>query len=133
MAKESVTAADAAQHEVMQKIRAAAVHDEDVLEKLKKSVGLSAAAKIQEAIENANKLSAGAISFDENRNTQVQKVSELLDGVQRMAGKAAIPLQMMHAEDEEASLKVRDDREADAHLKHTSCNMQKITSQAHVM
>lgn len=127
-AKESVTAADAAQHEVMQKIRAAAVHDEDVLEKLKKSVGASAASKIQEAIENANKLSAGAISFDENRNTQVQKVSELLDGVQRMAGKAAIPLQMMHAEDEEASLKVRDDREADAHLKHTSCNMQKITT-----
>lgn len=127
-AKENVGAADGAQHEVMQKIRAAAVHDEDVLEKVKKSVGSPAAAKIQEAIEHANKLSDGAISFDEARNKQVQKVSELLDGVQRMAGKAAIPLQMMHAEDEEASLKVRDDREADAHLKHTSCNMEKITA-----
>jgi len=127
-AKESVGAADGAQHEVMQKIRAAAVHDEDVLEKVKKSVGTPAAAKIQEAIGHANKLSDGAIAFDESRNQQVQKVSGLFDGVQRMAGKAAIPLQMMHAEDEEASLKVRDDREADAHLKHTSCNMEKITA-----
>ena len=108
--KESVNAADGAQHEVMQKIRAAAVHDEDVLEKVKKSVGAPAAAKIQEAVEHANKLSDGAISFDEARNQQVQKVSKLLDNVQRMAGKAAIPLQMMHAEDEEASLKVRDDQ-----------------------
>lgn len=126
--KETVGAADGAQHEVMQKIRAAAVHDEDVLEKVMKSVGSPAAAKIQEAIGHANKLSDGAISFDENRNKQVQTVSGLLDNVQRMAGKAAIPLQMMHAEDEEASLKVRDDRQADAHLKHTSCNMEKITA-----
>jgi hypothetical protein len=125
-AKDDLNSIDGIQHEEMQKIRGAAVHDDEILKRIASQAESPASAKINEAIQQLNTLAETAISYDNKRSELVQKVSRALDEVQKAAQKSAIPLRMIKAEDEEDAIKVKEDAEQITHVHKPNCDLNTI-------
>jgi len=124
-AKDELNSVSGALHQMMQNIRAESVHETGLMESAAKNAG-AAQPHINEAIQHANKLADASIDFDDKQNALVQTLSQNFDSVQRSAGKLAIPLQMMKAEGEEDTIKVKEQKEENTHVHQASCDLSTI-------
>jgi len=122
-AQEDLASATSALSQVMQQIHAGAVHDENVLEKVKATAPTAAAAKLEDAVKSADKLVEAAGAFDKAHAEKVQTSNELLQAVVRAGKKAEIPLKLMRADAEEHEVKITEDQHADARLARASCDL----------
>eukprot|EP00929_Paragymnodinium_shiwhaense_P113253 TRINITY_DN81510_c0_g1_i1.p1 TRINITY_DN81510_c0_g1~~TRINITY_DN81510_c0_g1_i1.p1 ORF type:complete len:611 (-),score=245.42 TRINITY_DN81510_c0_g1_i1:126-1910(-) len=126
-AQQDLADAGAAFQALLQNIKSGAVHDANVLEKVRATAPAPATAKISEALKASDKLVDAAGSFVKSNSDAIQKTSGLFDGVVRAAKKAEIPLKLMHADAEEAEVKITEDTHADASLARVSCDLPSLS------
>jgi len=106
-AMSSLSEVHAAQHTVMQNIRFTSNSGVSIMQKAKGASSGPAGAKMTDAIGHSKKLAESAASFDAQSADDVEKMSNLMKGVQRTAQKALIPLKLMRADAMEAAVGIK--------------------------
>lgn len=111
-----------AQQKAVQALRVATTRGKESLKNAADRAGMPAASKINEAINDSEKLMQEADSFAADLESEKQEVGALWDSVKLTAGKVMIPLRLMRADSEEAAIAIRENGESRAHARTPQCD-----------
>lgn len=114
--------ARSAQGAVLQQILTNNQFAAEVLQKAAKTAPQPAQAKLQEAGQHSEKVTASAKDSDAKEQDAVQKLIGVFQDTQRALSKAVIPLKMAKAEAEENVIAAKEEGESAVHLNKATCN-----------